>query len=375
MKTAILILGTALAVGTVRPARGQQYQNQVETGVYLLRPPGSYRPGWLFQQQFSRLLTPGFGMALGFGVGTSAYLPPDLADPYEVARMYERHYGMVDLSAFGIPLRRGPHRLRLLAGPSLVVSKEMRVDSLLGEPFVNQATFKFEKWRRLGFHAGAAYEFALSPRWTVGVNAAAYFLGSAPTWIAGLKGTYHFQITEAALGMRKPDWSRFQYGVRGGWGINNLVNFGTKSRGDFHAGVYTETGVGRNWLLRGEVVYSQKGARISVPVSPSRTLLLRARFQYLDLPLLFKHQLIEKLYLYGGIQLAVLLKQSVEYNGATGTFEGVSPVEGGLVGGVAYHFAERWQAELRHNQGIITIGNNWAAVSRVSQVSVSHRIR
>jgi hypothetical protein len=370
--------------GIMSATAQNKYRNEIEAGFSSIQLPANYRSGWFFQQKFNHFLSERIGVGLGFGVGGSASFPQTVPLVLEeVSKMYQLNFGFIDLSFIGIPIFSDRHQLKLWGGFSGIKRNEMRVDSIITNPmFVAPSnknrlvTFAFDELRQVGIHAGAAYEFSISPRWKTGINAALHSFGKSQfAWNFGLKGIYSLNVSRQALGIPKIEKYKFNYGLKAGGGFGNILEASTKPAFRWSGGLYAETPISKRWLLRGEILYALKGGLLAIT---QNNVFIRAdlQFSYLDFPLIFKYKIIKKLYWQGGMQLGILLNQTVKAGNATiGTVSGVSPVEAGVLTGIAYHLTDRIQTEFRHNQGIMTLATNSGALNRTTQICVSFRLK
>lgn len=349
---------------------------ELELGGGVLRLPTPYRSGYVFRQQLTGYVSPRIGVALGLSWGSSANFnalntrnPADTQgwenqpDPAQLSSLYQRTEQMTDLSVVALPVLTRRHQLKVQAGLSAYRSRKTSVDTIVyPEPRFPYYEIVPRQTSTLRFVpvVGAGYDFRLSNRWSVGINGAAYFTGaSAPTTTFGLRGAYRFNIIADSLGLAPIRWNEATWGIRAAGSVvadNGRTNGVYRLR--FNGGLWAEVPLSLTWAVRGELTYAQRGFRArEVQYSNNvRAIAGLGNANYLELPLLFRHEVAYRWHLYGGPYLAFFL------NGFS-RFDGVAeePVSShtisGLMLGTSYNLTDRLAVDLRYQRDLITLSS------------------
>ena len=373
MKTTLIFL-FAISVGAVAQTT-ENRRFDLETGVSTLNLPTPYRAGWHVRQQLTGYLRPRLGIALGVGWGASANNDPlattDPAnpglyaqpDPAQLRDFYSRQDRMTDLSLVVLPVLTKRHQLKAQVGLSVYRQREIRVDSIfrLNPRYPDyQTTGKLTNTSRVVPMAAVGYDYRISSRWGVGVNGVAYLTGNgAPTTTLGLRGTYRFGLSADSLGMNPVSWNELRAGVRLGAGLvgENSMGPGGRYRTRFAGGLWAELPLSLTWAVRGEINYAQRGYRSDeVKTGTSRYLSNFASLNYLEIPVLFRHEVAYGWHLYAGPYVAFLINGYTETEGVRNPPLNANSVTG-LVVGASYALTNRLSADLRYQRDLIQISS------------------
>lgn len=369
----LVLITTNLSAQSVTRTR---YRFELETGGGTLHLPSPYRPGWLVRQQLTGYLSPRVGVALGVNWGASKNLNPlrttDPAapgspfpspDPAQLREFYQRNETMTNLSLVLVPLLSERHRIRVQVGLSAYKRREIGIDSII---YLDPRRDYFEQVARITNTmrvvpmAAVGYNFHVSNRWSAGVSATAWFTGDGrPTTSVGVHGAYRFGLPADSLGLRPVDWQAVRYGLRAGAAAVSLNGLSVANvyRLRFNGGVWAELPLSLTWAMRGELNYAERGyAFREVRQSNVRYLPAFGNLNYLELPLLFRHEVAYRWHLYGGPYLAFFLNGYTESDGKRN--ETVRPhTVSGLMLGTSYAFTNRLSADLRYQRDLVILSS------------------
>lgn len=349
-------------------------------GGGLLRLSAPYRNGYFFRQQVTGYITPHVGLALGLGWGSSANLAPLATrdprepddkyaqpDPAKVGEFYQRTDQMTDVSVVLLPVLTRRHQVKLQLGVSVYRQRETGVDTLIyPEPrFPNYNIVPRQTTTaRLAPVLGVGYDVRLSNRWAVGLNGTAYFTGknagtsTRPITTVGVRGTYRFSLRADSLGFAPIQWNEATWGVRAaGSAVASNGRADSPYRLRFNGGVWTEIPLSLTWTMRGEVNYAQRGYRIrELRRTGYRVLPGSGNANYLELPLLFSHEVAYRWRVYGGPYLAVYLNGYTESDGVRNP-PARSHTVSGLMLGTTYALSNRFAADLRYQRDLVNLSS------------------
>ncbi|QDK83386.1 PorT family protein [Spirosoma sp. KCTC 42546] len=347
---------------------------EAEMGVSALNLPTPYRSGWHLRQQVTTYFRPRLGLALGVGWGTSANNDPlnstdpasagsSQPDPAQLPTFYRRQDRMTDFSVVALPILTNHHQVKIHLGLSVYRSREVGVDRLIQEDPrspLYRVVGKFTDTRRVVPMAALSYDYRLSSRWGLGINSTAYFTGDGqPTTTLGLRGTYRFGLLADSLGMKPIPWGDLRAGIRLGTSVvsQNKMGPGGRYRTRFIGGLWAELPLSLTWAVRGELNYAQRGYKsVEVLAGNTRYLSSFASLNYLELPLLFRHEVAYRWHLYTGPYLAFFLNG---YSETEGTRNGpIQPhTSSGLMIGTSYTITERISVDLRYQRDLVQISS------------------
>jgi hypothetical protein len=369
-----LLLFLLLGVETAIAQSPANFRLEAETGVSTLNLPGNYRSGWYVRQQLTGYVVPRLGVALGIGWGRSGNTDPLATnpgslpgysyqpDPTKLSAFYVRQERMADVSVVLLPILTRRHQVKVQLGLSAYRRKEIGVDSIIREnsqygDYV--ATGKFVDSRRLVPVAGLGYDFRVSNRWAVGVNGTAYFTGeSRHVTTIGVRGTYRFNVLSDSLGIQPMDWGTLRYGVRvGGAFVNSNGHTSAEVyRLRINGGLWAELPLSLSWSVRGEINYAQRGYRqLEQPASSGRYVAGYANINYLELPLLFRHEIAYRWHLYAGPYLAFFLHGKGESDSKPISVR--RDTGSGLAVGATYAITRQLFADVRYARDIIYLSS------------------
>lgn len=370
MKNALNLVLLLLVSTTVPGQSLMPYRFEINGNVSHLSLPTPYRAGWQIQQQLTGYFRPRLGIVLGFGWGGSVNNDPlttldpaspsySQPDPAQLKAFYKRQDYMTNLSLVVLPVLTRRHELKLQAGLSIYRQREVEVDSVFREDPrfpVYRTVGRFMDTRRVVPMVALGYAFRLSPRWSVGVNGAAYLTGgSRPITTLGLHTSYRFGVSADSLGMKPARWQELQAGVRAGATVvaENNMQVGGHYRTRFIGGLWAELPLSLTWRVRGEINYAQRGYRNDdVDLGSTRYVARVANLNYLEVPLLLRHEVAERWHIYAGPYLAFFLHGYAETAGVQQTVT-MPNTNGGLMLGLSYDLTERLTADLRYQRDLV----------------------
>ena len=366
MKPYIFLLINLL---TYSAAAQNTFRFEAETGVSSLRLPQPYRAGWHVRQQLTAYVRPRLGVSLGLGWGGSANNDPltqlnpnGRPDARAILDFYNRQERMTDLTAVWLPVLSRRHQLKLQAGLSLQRRREVSIDSIFyerpGQPFYDAVPTYVNQTRVMPMVA-AGYDFRLSSRWAVGVNAVAYLGGNDQTVNTfGVRTSYRFNVSRDSLGISPGPGEPLAWGIRVavnrvGDNASSSASVRNVTRGV--AGVWAEYPLSLTWGIRGEANYAQRGYRMDgYKVGTFQVYGQQTEATYLELPLLFRHEVSEKAHLYIGPYLALLL--SGTYKSDAGTQLTLDfHTNSGLAFGADYQLTKKLFVDLRYQRDLLQI--------------------
>ncbi|WP_375443922.1 porin family protein [uncultured Fibrella sp.] len=375
------------------PAFAQSpFRFEAETGVSSLRLPTPYRNGWHVRQQLTAYLQPRLGVALGLGWGGSSNNNPlttqpnryGQPDPNALLDFYNRQERMTDLSAVWLPVLTRRHQLKVQAGLSLQRRREVSIDSIFREqPGLDtyyDALPTYTDQSRVVPMAALGYDYRLSPRWTVGVNAVTYLPANEKAISTiGLRTSYRFNISRDSLGISNGPVEPLTWGVRlvgSRVGENGSSSASSRNITRFVAGLWTEYPLSLTWAMRGEINYAQRGYRFEAYSTGGRSAIgSQTEATYLEMPLLFRHEAAERWHLYAGPYLAFMLN-GTSSSDARPTVA-ISPhTNSGLMLGADYQLSQKVSIDLRYQRDLLQISTTPYSNSYHSyQLGVNWQIR
>lgn len=354
------------------------FRFEAETGISSLRLPQPYRTGWHVRQQLTAYVRPRFGIALGMGWGGSANndpLQPSLQTGRPNLRAlldyYTRQERMTDLSAVWLPVLSRRHQLKMQVGLSFKGRREVNVDSIFLLPApenFNVALPTYTDQSRVMPMVALGYDYRLSPRWAVGVNAVAYFPGNEKAiGTVGFRTSYRFNISRDSLGIsnpasagQAPSGELLSWGLRVAGSLVGANGSGTNGRDvtKLVAGLWADYPLSLTWSMRGEVNYAQRGYRSEGYSTGSRSATgFRANATYLELPLLFRHEAAERWHLYAGPYLAFMLNGTSQQEGFPAVEVG-SHTNSGFMLGADYQLTKKLSVDLRYQRDLIQLSTS-----------------
>ncbi|MEZ0538213.1 porin family protein [Fibrella arboris] len=370
MKRLLLLL---IGLATYPAVAQSSFRFEAETGVSSLRLPAPYRKGWQARQQLTAYVRPRLGVALGIGWGGSANTDPlygtlnsyGQPDPRALLDFYNRQERMIDLSAVWLPLLTDRHQLKVQAGLSLQRRREVNIDSIFVEqpndPYYEALPTYTDQSRAMPMLA-LGYDYRLSTRWAVGVNAVAYLPAHEKAMTTlGVRTSYRFNISRDSLGMSRGSGQPLTWGVRlaaSRVGENGSSSAASRNVTKFAAGLWAEYPLSLTWGMRGEVNYTQRGYRFDGYKTSSRSATaLTVNATYLDVPLLFRHEAAERWHLYAGPYLAFLLEGTSQQEGQP-VVAIQSHTNTGLLLGADYQFSKSLSLDLRYQRDLIQLSTS-----------------
>jgi hypothetical protein len=159
----------------------------------------------------------------------------------------------------------------------------------------------------------------------------------------------------------------FQFGVKAGFNVASLggnAGFNYTPKPGFHAGVAVDVPFSDKLSVQPEVLVSLQGSGGFVFES--------LNFLYLNLPIMGKYNIWDKLHIEAGPQIGFLLSDNLEGN-AFGDgeilFDESNGLDLGLALGAGYRLNDNFYFQLRYSAGIINAIKDQNSKNRVLQVS------
>lgn len=349
----------------------ERYRFEVETGGGSLRLPGSYRAGFFYRQQLTGFVSPRVGVALGLNWGSSSNLKPltisdpratNQPDPAQIKSVYQRTDQMTDLSLVWLPVRTRRHQVRVQAGVSLYRQRETGVDSLIYliprdsyyEIIPSQTNI-----RRVVPVVSVGYDFRPAKRWSVGVAGTRYLMPGGNTTMLGIRVGYRLGFPADSLGIKSLRLNELRWGIRAaGSRVNfNQKGVSTQYRLRFNGGIWAELPLSLTWSVRGELNYAQRGYKArEVRQGNIRYLSALGNVNYLELPLLFRHEASYRWHLYGGPYLAFFLNNYAESDDIPTPIE-PDNTQSGLMFGASYNLTDRLAFDARYQRDVLKISS------------------
>jgi len=374
------------------PALAQSpFRFEAETGVSSLRLPAPYRKGWQVRQQLTAYVRPKLGVSLGMGWGGSAnndpFSTPGSAgrpDARAILNYYSRQERMTDVSAVWLPVLTRRHQLKVQAGLSVQRRREVNIDSLFRE-FPGPGTYyealpTYTDQSRVMPMLAAGYDFRLSPRWAVGVNAVVYLPANEKAMTTlGVRTSYRFNISRDSLGIGAGSGESLTWGVRmaaSRVGQNGSSSASSRNVTKFAAGLWAEYPLSLTWAMRGEVNYAQRGYRFEAfNAGNTSSNGFRVDATYLELPVLFRHEAAERLHLYAGPYLAFQLEGTSQQEGQAS--QTIRPhTNSGLMFGADYQLTKSLSIGLRYQRDLIQLSTSpYSDTFHSYQLGINWRIR
>lgn len=372
-----------LLILAASPSFGQSFTHQLEAGFSAIHVSDKNHGGIMYQNRYTAFVHPRIAIAGTLGFLTSAYFPARGEYATRLKDHFQKNYLMGDLSALFYPLKSNKHSIKLQGGASWRHRSESEPINIYKEnnPFSPSrwvVESQFIKIQDVGVHVGIGYEYAITPRFSTGIEFMGYNYDRGASVISlGLQGKYKFNITKESLGLGSSKVHLTQLGVKAGFNLSNFWEFNSifSSRKSVHTGIFASFPTSKKFSIRTELLYSGKGAhtRYFEVSGPGFSYTTRTTIQlhYLDVPLLVNYSLYKNLRIYSGAQLGFLLAQTAKVDQGTGIFEGGNRVEISLAGGLLYDFS-RFNVDVRYTHGILSIANRSNPNNQVFQASVGY---
>lgn len=380
-----LLYVCGLLIFAAFPSFAQNYTHQLEAGFSAIRVSDKKHGGMMYQNRYTAFVHPRIGIAGTFGFLTSAYFPAKEEYATRLMDHFQKNYLMGDLSAVFLPIKTDKHTIKLQGGASWRHRAESEPTNVYKENNVYSPSrwvveSQFIKTQDVGIHAGIGYEYAITPRFSTGIEFMGYNYDRGASVVSlGLQGKYKFNISKESLGFGSGKVQLTQLGVKAGFNLSNFWEFNSmfSSRKSIHAGIFASFPTSKKFSIRTELLYSGKGARspyieISAPgfIYTTRT---TVQLHYLDVPLLVNYSLYKNLRVYTGAQPGFLLAEKVKADQGTGTLEGGNKVELSLAGGLMYDFS-RFNVDVRYTHGIVSVANRSNPNNQVFQASIGYTL-
>ena len=146
----------------------------------------------------------------------------------------------------------------------------------------------------------------------------------------------------------------FQWGAKAGRNISKLTNLGVDMKPSIYAGVFAEFGV-THWMgIQPELVYSRQGFKTEF-----EGISHKFRYNYLNLPILAKFYIWDKLSFDTGPQFGILLNATDKYKQdgekTKADIEDAKNFDVSWALGVSYRFGGNYDISFRYNLGLMKV--------------------
>ncbi|GAB3248104.1 hypothetical protein GCM10027347_04150 [Larkinella harenae] len=357
------------------------YRWEIAGSGSVLRSSDVSSMGWFIRQQLTYFPHQNIGFSAGLGWGKLADLSSlKTGNTQDLANLFYRQHNAAELNVVLAPVRSRRQTVRLSAGLALWRSRAMNVDSVYPkEPQWQQYEIapRFTDSRRLVPQVGVGYQLNVSSRWLIGLDARAYWTGSAKTaTTVGLTAAYRFQLNADSLGISGIDRQDLKAGVRLGatHSVGNGRGISEVYRTRFVGGLWAELPISLTWFARGEISYAQRGYRVYERKQGNARYLPAVSSQnFLDWTLLFSHEVAYRWRLFVGPQLALFLNGKADLDG--------EPVEvrrrnfGGVVVGTAVQLSDRLQLDGRYQRDLVSFSTNQGGGLNGFQLGINYSLK
>ena len=167
--------------------------------------------------------------------------------------------------------------------------------------------------------------------------------------------------------------SEVKFGAKGGINLANIVG---DDAGDanmfvgFNAGFFVEIPVTDKLTIQPEILYSTQGSK-SEGVIDGFNVDATLKFNYINIPLMFKYQVADKFSLEAGPYVGFLTKAKLEFDieglgsGTEDMKDNVKSTDFGIGVGMNYEFSDVIFANARYQAGLTEIGDSEAGGNSV----------
>ena len=157
------------------------------------------------------------------------------------------------------------------------------------------------------------------------------------------------------------------FGLKAGLNIANVLG-GDVDRNnlfDFHAGAFAEFKVSEKFSLQPEIVYSRQGTEVEN--------IATIKLDYINVPLLAKYYISEKVSVEAGPQMSFLVDDKVVFSEDLTFDTDAASFDFGLNAGLAYQISSKFSIQTRYYYGITTVSENPDIKNSVFQVSLGYK--
>lgn len=177
-----------------------------------------------------------------------------------------------------------------------------------------------------------------------------------------------------------------KFGLKGGVNLSNFTGDyrGLSSRVGFQFGGFMEYSLSEKFSIQPELLYSSQGAKLK-DSSFDSSYENKTNVNYLNIPVMFKYYVVDKLSIEAGPQIGFLIggktKDDVtfvggeKYSQSYNSKDDFKTLDFGLNFGAGYDFTEKISLGLRYNLGLANIadyGNNFKGHNSVFSLSVGY---
>ena len=164
----------------------------------------------------------------------------------------------------------------------------------------------------------------------------------------------------------------FDYGIKGGLNFSNITDSDWDMKAGFHLGAFAEFKISDYFGIQPEFVYSRQGAFVKEDGWK-----YWARFNYINIPVLAKIYIAERLSVNVGPQFGLLLnsKMKAKNGGDSGKtdIDGTKSFDVSFGMGLSYNLDYNWFIDARYNLGLTDMSKNGDGKNSVIQVGVGYR--
>ncbi|WP_090391138.1 porin family protein [Niabella drilacis] len=151
-----------------------------------------------------------------------------------------------------------------------------------------------------------------------------------------------------------------RFGIKAGGNLSTLTHEEARSKAGFHAGVFMNASVARNFNIQPEVVYSAQGATTDDKNNVKNN---RYNLNYINVPIMLQYYAIPAFYLEAGPEFGFLVsaRNRYEFEGETITEDQkqyTRSFNAGIGLGGGYRFTPGFSAYARFNAGLASMSKN-----------------
>jgi hypothetical protein len=148
----------------------------------------------------------------------------------------------------------------------------------------------------------------------------------------------------------------FKFGLKGGLNVSNVMSTDIEDnaiRTSIHIGAATEFVISDKFSIQPELLFSGQGYSDQTPGNYSRL-----KLNYINLPVLAKYYVAERLSVEIGPQLGVLVSGKERTNDSNDSVSNLSTIDFGLNAGLGYEFTSGVFFQGRYNLGLNNINTS-----------------
>ncbi|MFV7235983.1 MULTISPECIES: porin family protein [Flavobacterium] len=177
---------------------------------------------------------------------------------------------------------------------------------------------------------------------------------------------------------------KVNFGAKAGLNVANLTGYFPDSSPliGFNAGIFTEIKITDKFAVQPELLFSTQGNKMKIPVLDASSVFLYSydgkwNLSYLNLPVMAKYYILDKLSIEAGPQIGLLLSAKAKYssdralpslNTSTSEYDiknYLKSIDLGLNFGAVYDVSKNLSVNFRYNLGLANINNEPMSSSNI----------